>query len=191
MSLHLCGFSSSGRAPPCQGGGSGFEPRNPLHFIFGRCPLKCKIRRGNSLGVLFYIDLKGMLNVKKVLSSCSVLSGVIALAALVFGIRGLFDSSRFIVDLAMFSMIAKGSFMGFIGNVLSVIILCGGFGAMAYYGLSGGQSAKRKAFGYGVAMTAICILSLIFAVFGHSFTIGDLFIAVLPAVYSYAVLRTA
>ena len=29
----LCGFSSSGRAPPCQGGGSGFEPRNPLHFF--------------------------------------------------------------------------------------------------------------------------------------------------------------
>ena len=29
---HLCGFSSSGRAPPCQGGGSEFEPRNPLHY---------------------------------------------------------------------------------------------------------------------------------------------------------------
>ena len=28
----FCGFSSSGRAPPCQGGGSEFEPRNPLHF---------------------------------------------------------------------------------------------------------------------------------------------------------------
>ena len=27
----MCGFSSSGRAPPCQGGGSEFEPRNPLH----------------------------------------------------------------------------------------------------------------------------------------------------------------
>ena len=25
-----CGFSSSGRAPPCQGGGSEFEPRKPL-----------------------------------------------------------------------------------------------------------------------------------------------------------------
>ena len=25
-----CGCSSSGRAPPCQGGGSGFEPRHPL-----------------------------------------------------------------------------------------------------------------------------------------------------------------
>ena len=37
------GFSSFGRAPPCQGGGGGFEPRNPLQrkrhpcgaFFFG------------------------------------------------------------------------------------------------------------------------------------------------------------
>ena len=28
--IAFCGFSSSGRAPPCQGGGSEFEPRNPL-----------------------------------------------------------------------------------------------------------------------------------------------------------------
>ena len=26
-----CGFSSFGRARPCQGRGSGFDPRNPLH----------------------------------------------------------------------------------------------------------------------------------------------------------------
>ncbi|MBP1550140.1 MAG: hypothetical protein J6A05_09065 [Oscillospiraceae bacterium] len=129
---------------------------------------------------------------KKVLSSCSVLCGVIALAALVFGIRGLFDSSRFMVDLALFSMIARGSFMGFIGNVLSVVILCGGFGAMAYYGLiASGHTAHKRAFGYGVAMTAICGVSLLFALFGHIFTIGDLLIFALPAVYTYAVLKTA
>ena len=29
-----CGCSSSGRAPPCQGGGSEFEPRHPLQFFF-------------------------------------------------------------------------------------------------------------------------------------------------------------
>ena len=28
----MCGRSSSGRAPPCQGGGSEFEPRWPLHL---------------------------------------------------------------------------------------------------------------------------------------------------------------
>ena len=36
----ICGFSSSGRAPPCQGGGSEFEPRHPLqskpkNFVLG------------------------------------------------------------------------------------------------------------------------------------------------------------
>ena len=129
---------------------------------------------------------------KKVLSSCSVLCGVIALAALVFGIRGLFDSTRFFIDLALFSMIARGSFMGFIGNVLSVVVLCGGFGAMAYYGLvAEGSSAHKKAFGYGVAMTAVCGISLLIALFGHIFTIGDLLVFALPAVYTYAVLKTA
>ena len=29
-----CGRSSSGRAPPCQGGGSEFEPRRPLQLPF-------------------------------------------------------------------------------------------------------------------------------------------------------------
>ena len=32
------GFSSSGRAPPCQGGGSEFEPRNPLQQKAGKKP---------------------------------------------------------------------------------------------------------------------------------------------------------
>ena len=31
--VYICGFSSSGRAPPCQGGGSEFEPRNPLQVL--------------------------------------------------------------------------------------------------------------------------------------------------------------
>ena len=30
----ICGCSSSGRAPPCQGGGSEFEPRHPLQRAF-------------------------------------------------------------------------------------------------------------------------------------------------------------
>ena len=29
----LCGHGSAGRAPPCQGGGRGFEPRCPLHRL--------------------------------------------------------------------------------------------------------------------------------------------------------------
>ena len=39
----LCGFSSFGRARPCQGRGGGFDPRNPLQKSHGHeantCPL--------------------------------------------------------------------------------------------------------------------------------------------------------
>ena len=49
----ICGFSSSGRAPPCQGGGSEFEPRNPLHekalAEAGRCFSFCLPRFDYSL----------------------------------------------------------------------------------------------------------------------------------------------
>ena len=31
------GLSAVGSAPPCQGGGRGFEPRSPLHAFPGRC----------------------------------------------------------------------------------------------------------------------------------------------------------
>ena len=31
----ICGHGSAGRAPPCQGGGRGFEPRCPLHEWYG------------------------------------------------------------------------------------------------------------------------------------------------------------
>ena len=40
------GFSSFGRARPCQGRGGGFEPRNPLHFFIILCaPISVRIRR--------------------------------------------------------------------------------------------------------------------------------------------------
>ena len=57
-----CGFSSSGRAPPCQGGGSEFEPRNPLHFYFRAAKNvgfadNNKIRRGNIHGVFYLPEI--------------------------------------------------------------------------------------------------------------------------------------
>ena len=36
-----CECSSSGRAPPCQGGGSEFEPRHSLHFLEQLCSIRC------------------------------------------------------------------------------------------------------------------------------------------------------
>ena len=41
--IFLCGRSSSGRAPPCQGGGSEFEPRRPLQT---KPPVETKVSTG-------------------------------------------------------------------------------------------------------------------------------------------------
>ena len=62
----ICGRSSSGRAPPCQGGGSEFEPRRPLHYcgslaqlgehlpykqrVSGSSPLTSTMWPGSSVG---------------------------------------------------------------------------------------------------------------------------------------------
>ena len=42
----ICGFSSFGRARPCQGRGGGFEPRNPLH------KMGTIIRRAQNIGAM-------------------------------------------------------------------------------------------------------------------------------------------
>ena len=42
----ICECSSSGRAPPCQGGGSEFEPRHSLQFFL--CPIHSPGQRGRS-----------------------------------------------------------------------------------------------------------------------------------------------
>lgn len=127
---------------------------------------------------------------KKVINACSVLCGVTALLSLVMGIRVL-TGGNFFIGLRIFSMAENGTFIGFIGNLLGVAVSCLGFGALAVYGFGSSQNAKRSGFIYGLIMTGICLVSMIAAVIGRSFTIGDLFIAALPAVYTFAVLKSA
>lgn len=127
---------------------------------------------------------------KKVINICSVLCGIIALLSLVMGIRSLLGRSSF-TSFRIFSMIQTGSFFGFIGNVLGYAVMCLGFGTLAIYGFGSSQNAKRNGFIYDLIMTAICLFSMVASIIGRSFTIGDLFIAVLPAVYTFAVLKSA
>ena len=48
----ICGLSSSGRAPPCQGGGSEFEPRSPLQSKSGHpIWMSCFFNRPEELAV--------------------------------------------------------------------------------------------------------------------------------------------
>ena len=128
---------------------------------------------------------------KKAVSVCSVLCAVVALATLALGVRAVFTNNSFYVGLSLFHFAAQGTFMGFIGNILGIAVTCLGFGALALFGFSGTQSAKKSGFIYGLIMTGICVLSMIAAIAGKSFSMGDVFITLLPAVYTYAVLKSA
>ena len=127
---------------------------------------------------------------KKTLSVCSVLCGIIAALSLIFGIRAL-TGHNFFIGLRLFNLAANGSFFGFIGNVLSIAVTCLGFGALAYCGFSKEKSARKQGFIYGLILTGICLLSLIVSIFTGHFTLGDLFITAVPAVYILALLKTA
>lgn len=128
---------------------------------------------------------------KKVINICSVLCGITALLSLIMGIRVLAAGGSFFIGLRIFSMAENGTFIGFIGNLLGMAVAVLGFGALAVYGFGNSQSAKKNSFIYGLIMTGICLISMIAAIIGRCFSIGDLFIVVLPAVYTYSVLKSA
>lgn len=127
---------------------------------------------------------------KRVINICSALCGITAILSLVMGIRVL-TGHGFLVGLRIFSMAESGTFIGFLGNLLGIAVSCIGFGLLAWYGFGKSQSAKKSGFIYDLVMTGICLISMIAAIIGGSFTLGDLFIFALPAVYTYAVLKSA
>lgn len=127
---------------------------------------------------------------KKVINICSVLCGIIAVLSLIMGIRVL-TGGKFLFGLHIFYMAQRGTFFGFLGNLLGVAITCLGFGVLALYGFSNSHNAKRNGFIYGLIMTVICLVSMVASIISRNFTIGDLFIAALPAIYTFAVLKSA
>lgn len=127
---------------------------------------------------------------KRVLNFCSVLCGITAVSSLIMGISVLLGKS-FLFDFRVFGIVENGTFFGFIGNVLGTAVSCIGFGLLAWYGFGKSQSSKKSGFIYGLVMTGICLVSMIASIIGGGFTVGNLFVFALPAVYTYAVLKTA
>lgn len=129
---------------------------------------------------------------RKTIRICSFLCAVMALLTLVMGIAAITGHNIFI-GIRLFSLAADGGFTGFLGNLLGIAITFFGFGALALYGFNSEKdtSARKNAFIYGCIMTVICIISAIFSIVTRKFTMGDLLAAALPAIYTFAVFRSA
>ena len=130
---------------------------------------------------------------KRFISIISVISLVTAALALILNIRVLFGRS-FVFGFAMFGMISGGSFMSYLGNLLGMLITVAGFGAMGIFGallsIFKKETARRSAFVSGVVMTAIALVSMLFSIFGGRFTIGDIIILLVPALFTFFIIQT-
>ncbi len=121
----------------------------------------------------------------------SVISGLIAVLAIVLNIQVLFGGNSWFLRFAMFSVVKNGGIMGYLGNLLSMLIVAAGFGGMCFSGLKvaagGGVKAMRPALIAGVFMTVMAVISLICSISQKMFNFGDLIILALPAVYTFCV----
>lgn len=131
---------------------------------------------------------------KKALQICSGISLFAALALLVMGLFTTFNSrTSAFLGLAIFNMMRRGTFMGYIGNLISVGLAVWGFGAMGFYGFRfvADPSKAKQPFVWGIIMLIVCALSLVMSLFARTFSIGDIVLLALPAVYTFAVFKTA
>lgn len=130
---------------------------------------------------------------KRFISIVSALSIITAALALILNIRVLFGGS-FMFGFAMFSMIRGGSFMSYLGNLLGMLITVAGFGAMGLFGallsIFKKENARRSAFISGVVMTGMALVSMLFSIFGGRFTIGDIIILLIPALFTFFIVQT-
>lgn len=131
---------------------------------------------------------------KRFISIISVLSLITAVLALVLNFRVLLGRS-FIFGLSMFGMIKGGTFMGYLGNVLGLLITVAGFGAMGIFGglltIFKKESARRSAFISGAIMSGMALVSMLFSIFGGRFTFGDIIILLIPALFTLFIIQTA
>lgn len=126
---------------------------------------------------------------KKTIRVISWLSGVMAVLTLVLNIKVVFGGESYFFRYAMFSMMNNGGIMGYLGNLLSMLIVVLGFGAMFLFGLhalnGGGMKAVRPALIAGGLMSVLSVISLVCSIASGKFNFfGDIIILAMPVVYT-------
>ncbi|MCH5195198.1 MAG: hypothetical protein J1F28_00705 [Oscillospiraceae bacterium] len=129
---------------------------------------------------------------KRITQIISVISILIAAIALIFNFQVLSGKSYFI-RFAIFSTIRRGDIMGFLGNLLGLLITSFAFAAMGIYGamlsIFNREKARKPALISGICVTVLALVSLFFS-FNNNFNIGDIFIILFPAAFTFCVIQT-
>ena len=126
---------------------------------------------------------------KKTITALSLLSGLVAVLSVILNIQVLFNGNSWFFRFAMFSITRGGGFMGYLGNLMSMLIVALGFGVMCVCGLRAvkghGMNVIRSALIAGAFMTVMAIISLICSISKGIFNFGDIIVLAMPAVYTF------
>lgn len=129
---------------------------------------------------------------KRITQVISVISILIAAVALIFNFQVLFGKSYFI-RFAIFSTIRSGDLMGFLGNLLGLLLTSFAFAAMGFYGamlsIFNKEKSRKPALISGICVTILALVSLFFS-FNSGFNVGDILIVLFPAAFTFCVIQT-
>lgn len=129
---------------------------------------------------------------KRITQVISVISLLIAIVALILNFQ-VFSGKSYFIRFAIFSTILRGDFLGFIGNLLGLLMTSLAFAAMGFYGamlsIFNKEKARKPALISGAIVTLIAVVSLFFS-FNNGFNIGDILIILFPAAFTFCVIQT-
>ncbi len=127
------------------------------------------------------------IEMKKALKVTSVFCLLVAALAVIFGVIAMFSAKHSLfLGFAMFGVLSQGTFMGFIGNLVGILLTFASFGLMGFYTLTG---KDKKAFIWSVVAVVLSIISLIIVIIGRKFTFGDLIITLLPIAHLFLIFK--
>ncbi len=129
---------------------------------------------------------------KRITQFISVISLLIAVLTVILNFQVLFGKGYFI-RFAIFSTIRSGDMLGFIGNLIGLIITALAFASMGWFGIMltilNKEKARKPAFISGICVTLLSLVSLFFS-FNNNFNIGDILVLLFPVVYTFFILQT-
>lgn len=126
---------------------------------------------------------------KKALKVTSYLCLAVAVLAVIFGIVAMTSANHsFFVGYAMFNVIKRGTFMGFIGNLIGIVMTFASFGLMGFYSLKG---KDKNALIWSLIAIIMSVISLVIVLLGKTASFGDFIITLLPMAHLFLIFKNA
>ena len=126
---------------------------------------------------------------KQALKVTSFLCLAVAALAVIFGIIAITSANHSLfVGFAMFNIVKKGTFMGFIGNLLGIVVTFASFALMGFYTLKGND---KKALIWSLVAVLMAAISMVIVLIGGNATFGDFIVTLLPIAHLFLIFKNA